>query len=189
MVCAIIVGSAAAAHQVSGGLTVVGGTADQRALARWAVGRFEAAGFRLPSMQIVFPVGREGCRGRLGYYDDGVASLCGTHTDWMAARTLLHEMAHGWVDANVTGAELERFLRLRHLDTWNDQHVEWDVRGFEQAAEILAWAIGDQADGIHAPSFERNSPDELAVAYRVLTGDPLPHLQPWMTWQAPTAST
>ena len=127
---------------------------------------------------------REGCRGRSGYYSDGVASFCLAHLDTMAARTLLHELAHGWVEHNVTGWERERFLAIRGLSTWNDQGVEWDARGFEHAAEIIAWAIGDQSDGTLAPSLPRNSPEELADAYETLTGRSLPEIEGWMTWHA-----
>lgn len=163
---------------------VVGGTSEQRAMARWAVGRFNADGFVLPPLEIRFHEDRDGCRGILAYYSDGVADMCRRHTDLMAARTLLHEIAHGWVEANVTGAERERFLRVRGLSTWNDKSVDWDARGFEHAAEIIAWAIGDQSDGTLAPSLPRNSPDELADAYETLTGRPLPEIEGWMTWHA-----
>lgn len=167
------------------GVAVVGGTSEQRAMARWAVGRFNASGFVLPPLEIRFHEDREGCRGILAYYDDGVADMCRRHTDLMAARSLLHEIAHGWVEANVTGSERERFLAIRGLNTWNDKSVDWDERGFEHAAEIIAWAIGDQADGTLAPSIPRNSPNVLAAAYEMLTGRALPRIEVWMTWQAP----
>jgi hypothetical protein len=165
------------------GLTVVGGTPEQREMARWAVDRFHATGFVLPPGEIRFHEDRDGCRGRSGYYSDGVVSLCRTHLDTMAARTLLHELAHGWVEVNLTDRERERFLAIRGLSTWNDQSVEWDARGFEHAAEIIAWGIGDQSDGTLAPSIPRNSPDELAAAFEALTGRPLPEIEVWMTWR------
>jgi hypothetical protein len=173
-----------AAPTLDRGVAVVGGTSEQRAMARWAVGRFNADGFVLPPLEIRFHEDREGCRGILAYYSDGVADMCRRNTDLMAARSLLHEIAHGWVEANVTGSERERFLQVRGLSTWNDRSVDWDARGFEHAAEIIAWAIGDQSEGTLAPSLPRNSRDELADAYETLTGGPLPRIEAWMTWQA-----
>ena len=79
----------------------------------------------------------------------------------------------------------ERFLELRGLETWNDRDVTWEERGSEQGAEILAWAIGDQADGIYAPSIPDNEPERLAVAYRMLTGTSLPSVTPSEWWERP----
>lgn len=165
------------------GITIVAGTPEQREMVRWAVSRFEAEGLTLPRLEIRFHPSRNGCSGRLGYYHDGVADICRVHTDQMASRELLHEMAHGWLDVNASGSERERFLALRGLATWNDSGVEWEERGFEQGAEIMAWALGDQGDGILMPSIPDNDPDQLAVAYRRLTGRPLPELQDWMEWR------
>jgi hypothetical protein len=165
------------------GVTIVGGTPDQREMARWAIARFEAEGLTLPRLEIRFQTSRDSCRGHLAYYHDGIADMCGAHTDLMAGRSLLHEMSHGWLERNVTGTERDRFIELRGLKTWNDQNVVWDERGFEHGAEIMAWALGDQSDGILTPSIPDNDPDQLAAAFRQLTGTPLPELQNWMRWR------
>ena len=164
------------AGRPASGTTIVGGTAAQQAMARWAVARFTAAELALPPLQIRFQADRSGCEGRLGYYRDRVASVCGTHTDRLARRLLLHEMAHGWVEANLSGEERARFLEVRGLRSWNDDSVEWGERGFEHAAEIMSWALHDQGTGIRTPSIPDNSPDQLADAYELLTGSPLPEL-------------
>jgi hypothetical protein len=164
------------------GFRVTGGTDDHWTLARWAVERFDDAGLDLPRMEIAFFDDRSGCEGRLGYYDDGVASLCRKNLDTLGARNLVHEMAHGWAEANLDDADRDRFLRLRGLSTWNDPDAVWDDRGFEHAAEIVAWAISDQGDGILAPSLPNNTPSELAAAYEVLTGSPMPELDPSVLW-------
>jgi hypothetical protein len=156
------------------GITVAGGTPPQQAMAEWAVGRFVAGGLSLPPLEIRFHPTRDGCRARLGYYLDGAVDLCGTHTNQMARRTLLHEMAHGWVESNLSEAGRDRFLELRALSTWNDHTVAWEERGFEQAAEIMSWALGDQGTGILRPSIPRNSLEQLTDAYELLTGNPLP---------------
>jgi hypothetical protein len=164
-------------------VTVTATTPASERLATWAVTRYASAGLDLPSLEIRFHDDPSDCHGRLGYYEDGVVDVCHEHLDGLAARTIVHEMAHGWLEANLTAADRERFLNLRGLSNWNDRSADWDQRGYEQAAETMAWAIGDQADGIFAPSFANNSPLELAAAYRTLTGRPLPSLEPSMLWQ------
>lgn len=114
---------------------ITGGTPAQQAMARWAVGRFDVEELRLPSLEIRFHRSRNGCEGRMGGYSNGTADLCGEHVNWMSRRTLLHEMAHGWVEANVPGDLEARFLRLRQLETWNDHAVDWEERGTEHAAD------------------------------------------------------
>lgn len=153
---------------------VVGGTPAQQAMARWAVERFSAGGMDLPSLEVRFHRASTGCGGRMGSYRDGEADICGTHVNSMSRRTLLHEMAHAWVDANVS-ADLEaRFLRLRQLETWNDHAVDWEERGTEHAAEIISWALDGQGTGTERPSIPRNDPEQLAAAYTLLTGQALP---------------
>lgn len=153
------------------GVTVSGGSAEQRELARWTIGRFEAAGLELPPIEIRFHAGGGGCGGHLGYARGDVVEVCSTLVNAMSRRIVLHELGHAWAAVNVTGAARERFLRLRGLDNWNDVAVPWNERGFEHAAEILAWAIGER---ILTPTLPNVAPEELAAAYRALTGDPLP---------------
>ena len=153
---------------------ITGGTPAQQGMARWAVGRFTAVEMDLPSLEIRFHEDRAGCGGRMGFYRDGTADVCGVHVNSMSRRTLLHEMAHAWVDANVS-ADLEaRFLRLRQLETWNDHSVDWEERGTEHAAEIISWALDGQGTGTDRPSIPMNDPNHLADAYELLTGRPLP---------------
>jgi hypothetical protein len=156
------------------GMAVIGGTSEQQAMGRWAIGRFAAADLTLPPLEIRFHADQRSCQGRLGYYLDGVADVCGTHTDLMAHRLMLHELAHGWAEANLTSDLRARFLELRGLRTWNDNGVDWNQRGFEHAAEIMSWALADQGTGILSPSLPNNSPRELADAYELLTGNPMP---------------
>jgi hypothetical protein len=164
-----------AGHPISGS-TITGGTPAQQAMGRWAQARFADQGLALPPLEIRFHAERTGCYGRLGYFVDGVASMCGTHVDPMARRTLLHEMAHGWIESNVSPAEQLGFLDLRGLSTWNDPDVDWEERGFEQAADIIAWALHDQGTGTSMPPIPDNDLEQLTEAYTFLTSDPLPML-------------
>lgn len=165
-----------AASRIDTETRITGGTPSQRAMARWAIGRFEAGGLTLPPLDVRFHTARTGCYGRLGYYVDGTVDVCGVHVNQMSRRTLLHEMAHGWVESNVSPDQRARFLHLRRLRTWNDHGVDWEQRGFEHAAEIMSWALCDQGTGTQLPSVPLNSPDQLADAYKLLTGRPLPGL-------------
>ncbi len=153
---------------------ITGGTPAQQGMARWAVGRFEAERLDLPSLEIRFHRSTNGCDGRMGGYSNGTADLCSKYVNWMSRRTLLHEMAHAWVGANVS-ADLEaRFLRLRQLETWNDHDFDWEERGTEHAAEIIGWALDGQGTGTDRPSIPNNDPNQLVEAYELLTGRPLP---------------
>jgi hypothetical protein len=153
---------------------IIGGTPAQQVMARWAVERFTESGMDLPSLEVRFHRAPTGCGGHTGSYRDGEADICGTHVNSMSRRTLLHEMAHAWVDANVS-ADLEaRFLRLRQLETWNDHDFDWEERGTEHAAEIISWALDGQGTGIRRASIPRNEPVQLARAYELLTGNLLP---------------
>ena len=157
-------------------IAISGGTITQRAMARWAIGRFEAEGLRLPSLEIRFHASPNGCGGRIGSYQDGITDYCGEHDNWMGRRMLLHEMAHGWVEASVSADLRIRFLRLRQLESWNDHAMEWEQRGTEHAAEIISWALCDQGRGTHLASVPRNDPGQLAAGYLLLTGRSLPKL-------------
>jgi hypothetical protein len=157
---------------------IVGGDPSQQVMARWAVGRFEAGGLRLPSLEIRFHRSTDGCDGRMGGYSNGTADICAEHVNWMSRRMLLHEMAHGWVDATVSSDLKARFLRLRQLETWSDHDFDWDERGTEHAAEIISWALDGQPTGVQQASIPRNDPDDLAEAYELLTGHRLPELAP-----------
>lgn len=149
-----------------GPASVAGGTPEQVRMARWAVERFETAGLTLPPIQIRFHADLEGCGGHLGYYRRGVVDVCGVSANLMARRNLLHEMSHAWAEANVIGERRARFLELRGLETWNGYDVPWRERGFEHAAEILAWHLGDR---ILTPTVPDNEPEQLEAAVDVLT--------------------
>jgi hypothetical protein len=86
--------------------------------------------------------------------------------------TILHELGHVWSSQHVDGETQALFLAERGLEVWGDQGVPWHERGFEHAAEVMAWALLDEpftVARIGSPSC-----DELAAAFRILTGvDPL----------------
>jgi len=168
----LAVGWSLAARQASGvelrpGVTVFSEDPVQRRLAEWAVGRFEGAGLNPPTVEIAFHADASGCGGHLGYARDGRVDVCTVLVNEMARRDLLHEMGHIWIDQNVSQSVRERFLELRHLSTWNASAAEWHERGYEQGAEIIAWALGNR---ILTPQIPDNLPDRLDAGFEVLTG-------------------
>jgi len=162
-----LVARGAARVEIGSGVVVVSDDPAQQELARWAVARFERAGLDAPTVQIRFHADRAGCGGHLGYAKDGRVAVCTVLVNEMARRNLLHEMGHIWIDENVDEALRERFLERRGLLAWNASTVPWEERGYEQGAEIMAWALGT---GILTAQIPDNDPVQLAVGFELLTG-------------------
>jgi hypothetical protein len=167
-----------AARQASGvelqpGVTVFSEDPAQQQLAEWAVARFERAGINPPTVEIAFHADASGCGGHLGYAKDGHVDVCTVLVNEMARRNLLHEMGHIWIDQNVSRADRDRFLEFRGLRTWNASTADWDDRGYEQGAEIMAWALGDRILRAQIPE---NDPEQLETGFRLLTDIEAPSL-------------
>ena len=158
---------AAATVAIRHGVEVSGGTREQLAMARWAVGRFETAGLEAPAVVIAFHRGLSGCGGHLGWALGGEVDLCSTLVNAMSRRALLHEMSHIWLDRYVGASLRERFLDLRDLTSWNASSDPWELRGYEQGAEIMAWVLGER---ILTPLIPFEDSGDLDVAFRLLTG-------------------
>jgi hypothetical protein len=156
----------AAGVEIGPGVVVVSDDPAQQELARWAVARFERAGLDAPFVQIRFHADRAGCGGHLGYARDGRVDVCTVLVNEMARRNLLHEMGHIWIDQNVPDTRREQFLDLRGLSSWNSSTDPWQERGYEQAAETMAWALGDRILSAQIPD---NEPAQLAAAFELLT--------------------
>jgi hypothetical protein len=153
-------------------------TVEDRDLARWAIERFRQAGLKLPSFTIVFHDKLDACHGYYGYFqtaDPPQIDICGFNNDRFLVtprKVTLHEMAHAWVSENVDDATIEAFLELRGLSAWNDGKADWEDRGSEQAAEVIAWALLDEEHGFY--SMSDSSPEAMSAAYELLTGNPVP---------------
>jgi hypothetical protein len=94
-----------------------------------------------------------------------------TSVNAMTRRTMLHEIGHIWLDTNTTQSLRDRFLELRGLRSWNASSDPWELRGSEQGAEIMSWALGERIltaqiptqrsraarAGIRAPDWRRAS--------------------------------
>ena len=158
---------------VGDGIWVFGADTEHERLVRWAIGRYEHAGLKVPPIDVHFHADTSGCYGHLGSELGGRVDICVVIVSEIARDALLHEMGHAWVTENVSATVRERFMAMRGLTAWNDQRVIWDDRGFEHAAETLAWALGHR---YIAPGIPDNDPVRLTAAFELLTGGlPLPH--------------
>ena len=162
----------------------VTGTTEQVAMARWAVERFEIAGLQPPAVEIAFHRDLSGCGGHLGLAREGEVDVCTTFVDAPARRALLHEMGHIWLDQNLSVPERESFLEFRGLHAWNSSSDMWMLRGYEQGAEIMVWALGERILTAQIPD---NEPILLARAFELLTGlAPPAYTQPGTGQQSST---
>jgi len=150
-------------------IQIHGANAAQERSVDWAVQRFGAAGLsQLPRLDIYLHTSHDGCRGNLGYYLQGRIDLCTKESSERYARKYaLHEMAHAWVEVHVDGATHRRLMELRGITDWNDLNQPWKERGTEQAAEVIAWGLGEGTPPLlPEPSDTAN----LIAAYVLLTG-------------------
>ncbi len=143
-----------------------------REMTSWAVRRYDQAGLELPQADVFFHDGRDGCDGYLGTTVVSRIDLCvRLAMEPGPQRIVLHELAHAWVIANLDATRQASFLDLRGLTSWAGRAVPWKEQGREQAAEIVAWGLGD---GTMLPMIDDTGPEALTEAFRSLTGvDPL----------------
>jgi hypothetical protein len=146
----------------------------------WARDRFHAAGLIPPSVRFVFHDDTRRCRLRRGLFNPNTRSI---EICTMNRETLIHELAHAWIDANLSEEARATFTRHRGLTMWNDHSVPWEHRATEHAAEIIAWGVEEESrlvswiesHGHHTfrlLTIPDSTPEELAVSYQQLTGIP-----------------
>jgi hypothetical protein len=155
---------------------------DREALVAWSFGRFEAVGLDAPNVgQIVFEPS-ESC----GEFS-GVAHLetngntlyhcvhdiacgapsCDRFTN-VAKLSMLHELAHPWLEANLDQQQRQRLMDLTRTRIWEDRSSPWGDRGAEWAAEILAWGLLDTPMGLVRLGFP--TCELRAQVFELLTG-------------------
>ena len=146
----------------------------------WTQNLFTAAGFEFPTAIVEFHRDDEACGGARGRTRFGAADetatilVCATHhnpevEDIWRQRTLLHELAHAWVDQNVDEAPTAAFMELRGTEVWSAREQAWQDRATEHAAEILMWGI---QDGDYEVDFriDNTGCEQLSSGYELLTG-------------------
>ena len=154
-------------------------------LAEWAVSRFQRAGLILPDLSLAFHDELDQCHGLYGWFRVATPvhiDICGFNADRLLPapkRLILHELAHAWAHENVDEESKRLFLRDRGLTSWHDESTPWEERGFEQAAEIIAWALMDEERTIR--TLPELDPRTITQAYQLLTSTPLPPRGPFPT--------
>ena len=151
-------------------LVIHGANAAEERAIDWSIRRYREAGLEgMPDLEVYVHPSNRGCRDGIGYYLAGRIDLCTTASSEPYQRKFaLHEMAHGWIETNVDGAVLDRFMRDRGIAAWNDPSFDWKQRGTEQAAEIVTWGLGE---GEIAPLLpEIVDASTLTRMYELLTG-------------------
>lgn len=136
---------------------------------------FEDAGLEIPSFVAEFHTDADPCLGNWGLHvrtSDGVTTIHVCFTDerqmvfeMTRHRTLLHEVAHAWVDQNVPEDRIAQFMELRGVSEWDSG--EWAQQGAEHAAEIMLWGLQDEFR--ISPLIPNASDAELAAAFELLT--------------------
>lgn len=141
----------------------------------WALKQYRAAGLDMPSVDVYFHGDSSGCGGYLGHTQNGRVDLCvRLAMERQPQRIVLHELAHAWAEVQLDEETRARFMRLRNLPGWNVTSDDWKVRGTEQAAEIIAWGLGE---GTTSPMITGDiDPAALADGFLLLTGTEPLHL-------------
>ena len=152
-------------------LVIHGANATQERAIDWSIRRYREAGLAgMPDLEVFLHRTHEECNGGIGLYHAGRIDLCTTESSEPYQRKFaLHEMAHGWIETNVDRAVLDRFMDVRAIDAWNDRTADdWKDRGTEQAAEIVAWGLGEGEIAALLP--HPTADHELAGLFELLTG-------------------
>lgn len=116
--------------------------------AAWAYGRYALAGLELPDgIEIRFHQDPAPCDGRFGLHHrteaGSLIEIClSPIVD--VRRVLLHELAHAWAAATLDDAKRDAFVDLRGVEA-RSSGAQWNLKGTEHAAEIVAWAVDEQS--------------------------------------------
>jgi hypothetical protein len=172
----VFIGAASLAGAAAGSVlgaepsvVAVGGTSADRARLDEALEMFEVAGLTIDNAEIHFvEPGAGGCGdGWVGEHRTrwrhSVVTVC---TD--SRRTLVHELAHVWLDDHLSRRDQRRLVERWGLPAWRGDEVVWRERASEHAAEIVVWGVMPGT----IPRVPDMDPDQLSATYRLLTGRP-----------------
>lgn len=134
-----------------------------------AMDRFDTAGLALPALRIHVHPTTDGCEGHVGLFSEDDAGsridLCTTVTGM-----ILHELAHAWEHHAVSDATRQAFLDKTGLEAWSRSDVDWEERGIEAAAQVIAWGLMD------IPITNPGAFSDQLAQFELLTGTPTPRL-------------
>jgi len=131
--------------------------------AQQVVTRFAEAGLELPTVTIEFHESTGACNGHDGFIrytrPAPAISICSDRP-----YVLPHELAHAWVDANLTDAARADYVERWGLASWDGANEDWNDRGTEHAA----FAIQQNITAASPPM--TRTWRERAEAFEMLTG-------------------
>ena len=169
-------------------------TADDRELVTWVRSRFALVGLDLPDVEISFHQETEPCNGHDGIYLDSggrpAVRICIPQGKTYAARlkrqrTLVHELAHAWEQANLDEDQRADLLGILEADDWYAPEAAWEQRGAERFAETIVWGLYDQ---LRRPTLIDVPCRELHADFEAMTGTTAPGpLEPICELRAETA--
>lgn len=128
-------------------------TPADREVVEWAMSRFALVGLDMPVVEISFHDDTESCQGYDGVYEGSRLGprvrVCipdrGTFASTLERRrTLAHELAHAWEQANLDDDDRVELLAHLDADGWYAPEVAWEHRGAERFAETIVWRLYDQ---------------------------------------------
>jgi hypothetical protein len=138
--------------------------------------QFRLVGLELPPVMISFHSDREPCNGHAGIYRGGNeqhrVSVCVPDSDVFAVqlhrrRTLTHELAHVWEQANLGAGDRAALLLSLDAKSWYGPDLDWQDRGAERFAETIVWGLYDQ---LRRPTLIALSCRKLQHNFQLITG-------------------
>lgn len=160
-------------------IDVHNGSAGANDLVRWAVERFAAAELTAPDVASV-AFNEEAHRAECSGDDKGLALKVGADfrvylcltvngpAPPLARDLILHELAHVWMWQHLSARVQRQFVARLELPTWDATDVPWEQRGFEQAAAVIAWGLGDEP--LNSRILGALSCPDRVAAFELLTG-------------------
>ncbi len=143
-----------------------------RARVEDAIRRFEDAGLTVPPVEVTFSASSDSCDGYQGLFspqlDPPRVTYCGTPSDWVFE----HELAHAWVEFNVSEDTRKAFMDWRELESWNDHSGAWGRQGAEQAAFAIQQGVMGRGENPSTEHLRR------LCGFQMLAGLSLPELDP-----------
>lgn len=127
------------------------------------IARFSEVGLVLPAVTVEFHDSTAPCNGYDGFilYAEPapVISICSERP-----YVLVHELAHAWVDANLTEEAKAAYVEHWGLASWDAKQDAWNDRGTEHAAFTI------QQNLMTTPNRMTSTWIERAEAFEILTG-------------------
>lgn len=155
-------------------------TPGESELLEWATARFLLVGLHLPEVDLSFHDDTEVCGFDDGIYRDQDGRhrllICVPDRGTFASnlerqRTLVHELAHAWDQANLDDLDRQKLLPILDAEDWYAPDEAWEDRGAERFAETIVWGLYDQ---LRRPKLIDTPCAELHADFHSITGHSAP---------------